>query len=142
MSCKKKKRLVKGLCFIQYVCSLINNPILILCFLSDFNHSDIPYIKSNLFQRWLFYNLWGTGSCTLKHTHTQVSMDAHSLSNTQTITVLLIVTQETDTFSGHEESSGEFVKPVLREQKITTNYVMPTFCWMSKNVKISCGLNI
>lgn len=48
-----------------------------------------------------------------KHTLTQVSMEAHSPSDTCTIAVLLIVTQETDTFSGREELSGEFVKQVL-----------------------------
>lgn len=48
-----------------------------------------------------------------KHTLTQVSMDAHSPSDTCTIAVLLIVTQETHTFSGREELSGEFVKQVL-----------------------------
>lgn len=43
-------------------------------------------------------------------------MDLHALSNTHmTQNVLLIVTQETDTFSGHEELSGEFVKRVLME---------------------------
>lgn len=36
MSCTKS--LVKIVCFIQYVGSWINNPILILSFLSDFNH--------------------------------------------------------------------------------------------------------
>ena len=62
-------------------------------------------------------SLFKVGWLVDTHTHTHISMDAHSLADKHMNydCVPPIVTQETDTFSGHEELSGEFVKEVLME---------------------------
>lgn len=109
--CPVQKSLVKVVCFILYVCSWINSPILIPCFLF-FNVFTTLGVRVTVFLKAdteLLVHI-------TKHTLTQVSMDAHSPSDTCTIADLLIVTQETDTFSGREELSGEFVKQVLNER--------------------------
>lgn len=108
MSCTKSP--VKVVCFIQYVCSWINDPILIV-FSQTLTARGI-----NIYRIPLNAALVIALHCTSpSHTNRGIHGSSVCVSNTHTTQTVasLIVTQETDTCSGREDLSGEFVKWVL-----------------------------